>query len=171
MLEKLENTMETVVLQLNKVKWSCYLTSEVVSSAGLEIAPVIFKITGFTNKKHEKVHWESRYFLTENRGYEMYAKVNFGHSHLKVYVSLASNEEDDNLDWPLRGTFDVAILNQISDNEHYSRRIVFDDRCSDDVAGKNATGSWGISQFISYNRLCTTSSTCRYVEDNSVCMH
>ena len=168
-LEKFENTMSQLENAVSQLKWLSYLISEVASSSsGSEIAPVIFRITGFTNNKYERVHWKSPYFLTENEEFEMYAKVNFGRYYLKVYLSIGSTEYDDELEWPLRGRFDVAIFNQISDSEHYSRRIIFDDRCSDDVAGRNATGSWGISRFISYDQLCTASSTCEYVKDDSV---
>ena len=52
----------------------------------------------------------------------MYVKVNFGDS-LNLYMSFGDNENDE-LSWPLRGRFNVAILNQISDSEHYSRRII-----------------------------------------------
>lgn len=161
-LEKLENTMETVVSQL---KWSCYLTSEVAS--GSQVAPVIFRITESTSKKNEKAFWKSPYFFTATNGYKMYTTATFVDSHLEIYMAVGVNKNDD-LNWPLRGKFNVAFLNQISDNNHYSRRIIYDDKCSDDVAGRNASYSWGFSQFISYDRLYTTSSTCQYVKDDSM---
>ena len=161
-LEKLENTMETVVSQL---KWSCYLTSEVAS--GSQVAPVIFRITETTSKKNEKAFWKSPYFYTATNGYKMYATTTFAVSHLQIYLGVGGNKNGD-LNWPLRGKFHVAILNQISNSEHYSRRIMFDDTCPDYVAGRYASESWGYSQFISYNRLCTVSSTCRYVKDDSM---
>ena len=163
-LEKLENTMETVVAQL---KWSCYLTSEVAS--GSQVAPVVFRITESTSKKSEKAFWRSPHFYTTTNGYRMYARAaaTFDESHLQICMEVGVNE-NDHLNWPLRGKFDMAILNQISDCEHYSKRIQFDDRCSDDVAGRNATTSWGFPRFISYDRLNTASSTCQYVKDDSM---
>ena len=49
-LEKSQNIMETYVSQL---KWSCHLTSEVVS--GSQVAPVIFRITESTRKKMKEL--------------------------------------------------------------------------------------------------------------------
>ena len=97
----------------------------------------------------------------------MYASAIFDGSCLKIYMGLGSNYHDD-LDWPLRGKFDIAILNQISDSEHYSKTLIYDDRCSDDVAGRNASRRWGFPKFISYDQLCIASSTCQYVKDDSM---
>ena len=158
--ERLEN-LEKVVTQL---MWFSHLTSKV--TAGSQVTPVIFRITEVTNKRNERANWKSSQLYTKSKGHQMYVKVNFGDS-LNLYMSFGDNESDE-LSWPLRGRFDVAILNQISDSEHYSRRIIYDDKCSDDVAGRNATYSWGYSQFISYDRLCTASVTCQYVKDDNV---
>ena len=158
-LEKLEN----VVSQLT---WSSHLTSQAVS--GAKVAPIIIKINGFTDKRNEKTKWKSPYFYTANGGYKVYANVTFADSCLKVYTSLGHNKDDNDLTWPFRGRFEVVILNQISDAEHYSREIIYDDTCLDDVAGRNATYLLGRSKFISYDHLCKTSPTCQYVKDDSM---
>ena len=157
-LEKLENIVSQLI-------WSSYLASELASSS--EVSPVFNRIVGFTNKRNERTEWNSPYFYTEDGGYEMYVRVTFASSYLKVHMLLEPNKDDD-LSWPFRGRFDVMILNQISDTEHYLRTIVYDDRCSDHVAGRNATHPWGFSRFISYNHLCLVRSTCQYVKDDSI---
>ena len=159
-LEKLEN----VVSQL---AWSSHLTSQVAS--GAKVAPIINKINGFTDKRNAQAKPEGFYFYTVNGGYKVYAYVTFADSCLKVYTSLGHNrDDDDDLTWPFRGRFKVAVLNQISDAEHYSREITYDDRCLDDVAGRNATYLLGHNKFILYDRLCKTSPTCQYVKDDSI---
>ena len=34
---------------------------------------------------------------------------------------------DDGLTWPLRGEFEVKLLNQVSDGDHHSETVDFDD--------------------------------------------
>ena len=165
-LEKLENAMARLENVISQLEWSSHVTSQMITE-NVKVAPIIMKITRFSNKRDERACWESPYFHTEDEGYIMYLKVTFCSSYLKVYMSLGDNADDD-LAWPFRGRFDLMILNQISNNKHYSRRIAFDDRCSDDVAGRDASKSWGISRFISYNRLCAVSSTRQYVKDDNV---
>ena len=167
-IEKLENTMSRLENVISQLEWSSRVTSEAMT--GFNCAPIVMKITRFSNKRHERTHWESPCFYTEDDGYgyAVYLKVTFCSSYIKVYMSLGDNEDDDGLTWPFRGRFDIRILNQISDNEHYSRRIIFDDRCSDNVSGRDAFRSWGISRFVSYDRLCAVSSSCQYVKDDSV---
>ena len=81
-------------------------------------------------------------------------------------MALGDNDEDYDLTWPFRGRFNVVILNQINDNKHYMRRIVFDHRCPDDVVGRDAFDSWGYDEFINFDILCKTSTTHQYVKDD-----
>jgi len=164
-LEKLENTVSKLEGVVSQLVWSSHLASMATDSQ-LQVTPVIIRITGFNGKRFEKCHWKSPHFYTSNEGYDMYIKVNFDVSYLKIFMHLGPN--DGHLRWPLRGRFDVAILNQSSDAEHYLRRIIYDDRCPDSVAGRNAIHSWGISRFISYWNLCLSSPSCQYVKDDSM---
>lgn len=165
-LEKLEHTVSKLENVVSQLVWFSRLAS-MASDSELQVTPVIIRITEFNTKKFERYRWKSPHFYTDNGGFDMYMKVNFASSYLKIYMSLGLND-DDQLRWPLRGTFEIKLLNQISDAEHYSRRIVYDDRCPDNVAGRDAVHSWGISRFISYWNLCSSSSTCQYVKSDSV---
>ena len=40
-------------------------------------------------------------------------------THLSVYLYLMEGPHDDELTWPLRGKFEIKLLNQISDTLHY----------------------------------------------------
>ena len=163
-LEKLENTVSRLENVISRMLWPSYLQSKVASQS--QIAPVFIKISTVTKKINERTRWKSPCFYTENEGYKMHVLLTFTNSHIAVYMLLGRNENDE-LNWPFRGGFDVAILNQINDTEHYSRRIVYSDHCSNDVAGKGATRLLGFPEFISYDNLCT-SSTHRYIKDDSV---
>ena len=160
--ERLEK-LESVVAQL---VWFSQLTSKAASDSTVNIAPVIFRITGFTDKRSARARWYSTSFYTMNEGYDVYAEVLFADSYLMVYIALGDNDDDDDLSWPFRGRFNVAILNQINDDNHYLRKIFFDDQCSDDVAGRYASYPWGYTKFITYDFLCKTSTTRQYVKDD-----
>ena len=58
---------------------------------------------------------------------------------------------DDEQTWPLRGKFEVKLLNQISDCEQHSGTMSYDDHADDDTAGRVTDGQkscrWGNCKF------------------------
>ena len=68
-LEKLEK-----VVTHDQLMWFSHLTSKV--TAGSQVAPVIFRLTGVTNKRNERANWRSSHLYTKSKGHEMYVKVN-----------------------------------------------------------------------------------------------
>jgi len=93
-------------------------------------------------------------------------------THLSVALYLIKGPHDDDLIWPLKETFEVTLLNQISDQEHFSRTIPYDDcsdentsgRVTDDGSGKG----WGKAKFISYEDLQKVTPTCQYLNDDCI---
>jgi len=78
---------------------------------------------------------------------------------------------DDELTWPLKGKFEVKLLNQISDCEHHTLTIAYSDCADDDTAGRvtgadRAQGGWGYSKFISDEDLHKVTPTCQYLKDD-----
>ena len=90
---------------------------------------------------------------------------------MSVALCLMKGPYDDQLAWPLCGKkFDVTLLNQISDNEHHTAVINFDNSVNDDVAGRvkisvRAKGR-ECSNFISYTDLDKATSTRRYTDSH-----
>ena len=78
---------------------------------------------------------------------------------------------DDELTWPLRGKFDIKLLNQISDSEHHSNTLVYDDRVPKFSAGRVTQGDktkegWDKPKFILNKDLCKITPPCRYLKDD-----
>ena len=90
-------------------------------------------MVGFANLKHNKEQWYSKPFLAFNEGYQVCLRVyadGFGDgkgTHVSVFLHLMKGAHDDELEqsghWPLRGTFTVELLNQLSDKDYHSRKM------------------------------------------------
>ena len=50
-------------------------------------------------------------------------------THQSVYLYLMKGPHDDNLKWPLKVKFIVKqLLNQASDNLHYQKSLIYEDK-------------------------------------------
>ena len=92
-------------------------------------------------------------------------------AHLSVYLYLMKGPHDDELTWPLRGEFEIKLLNQISDSEHHSVTVIYDDDTPDSIAGRVTEGhknknGWGHSRYISNKELNDNTPTCQYLKDD-----
>ena len=158
-------------------EWSVKLVAmTVVSKSGDQECPVILKMSQFNNEV-KKVTWYSDSFYTHNKGYKMCMKVyvtGYGDgkgTHMSVSLTLMKGPHDDELTWPLRGKFEIKLLNQISDSEHHSTILTFDGnttRGSDKrvTDGDRAAKGWGYNQFISNKDLHKTTPKCQYLKDD-----
>jgi len=139
------------------------------------LCPVIVHIGSDGIKRLEYIPQYSDSFLSHNKGYKLCLQVDTFHSstHLSVYLHLMKGPHDNELTWPLRGTFEVKLLNQISDCEHYSLEIVYDHHIKDDfTAGRvkhdNMARGWGHTKFISKEDLRKITPTCQYFKGNCI---
>ena len=141
------------------------------------VCPVTIKMTKYKDKKENKIDWYSDPFYTHNQGYKMYFCVypsgdgNGEGTDLSVYLYLMKGPHDDELTWPLRGKFEIKMLNQISDSEHHSVTVTYDDRASNNgVAGRITVGNqskgWGWAQYISNEDLNKITPTRQYLKDD-----
>ena len=145
-----------------------------VEEVPYQVAPVIFKITKFTQWLKSKSVWYSSPFFAFEEGYQMYLRVyaaGYGDSegtHVSVFLYLMKGPHDDELEqsghWPLRGTFTIELLNQLNDSDHYSRKVIYSTHTDGDntnrvVKGSEASGGWGHHRFISHNILFNLSSS------------
>ena len=71
-------------------------------------------------------------------------------THLSVFLYLMKGSHDDELTWPLRGKFDMKLLNHFRNSGHYSKTLTYDD---DNIPHKSrskvtqhdrASDGWGI---------------------------
>ncbi|XP_065900851.1 TNF receptor-associated factor 4-like [Dysidea avara] len=148
-----------------------------ITSNSLQM-PVTIKMSEYINLKKAKTTWYSNPFRTCDKGYKMCLYVTPAGSgdgkdtHLSMYLYLMKGPYDDELTWPLRGKFEVKLLNQISDCEHYLVTLVYDDKCKDDIAGRVIDGDrprgWGHHKFISNEDLHMVTHTCQYLKDDCI---
>ena len=130
-----------------------------------QVAPFVVKMLNFTDKKVNKEEWISSPFFAYEEGYQMCLRVDaagYGDgegTHVSVYLHLMKGSHDDKLEqsghWPLRGTFTIELLNQFTDNDHYTRSMLLSgylcSECTNRVVeGDMATGV-GFDQFISHD--------------------
>ena len=61
-------------------------------------------------------------------------------THVSVFAYLKPGPNDDNLQWPFRGSVDISLLNQRSAQHHINKTIPFNDS-DDDVTGRVVSGT------------------------------
>ena len=165
-------TCGAVVLQ-SSAKWSVKLaTMTIASKSGDQECPVIFKMS----QCHNNVIWYSDSFYTHNKGYKMCLRVDAAGNgvgkgtHLSVFLYLMKGPHDHELTWPLRKKFEIKLLNQISDSEHHSMSVTYNDDIKSSSADRVIKGDknkkgWGCIQFITNEDLHKTTPTCQYLKD------
>ena len=133
-----------------------------------QIAPFTVKVTKFSYWLKSISKWYSSPFFAFEGGYQMCFKVNAAGNgkaegtHVSVYLYLIKGPHDDELEqsghWPLRGTFTIEILNQISDGDNHSIMVQFHDLLCDGCTNRVldnviANSGLGHQQFISHTIL------------------
>ena len=131
----------------------------------------------YNGKKKDKVQWFSDPFYTHNKGYKMCLHVDAaGHgdgkgTHLSVFLYLMKGPHDDELTWPLRRKFEIKLLNQISDSEHYTVTVTYDDNTTGGsdkrvTEGERVALGWGRSKYIFNKSLNKITPRYQYLKDD-----
>lgn len=113
----------------NKRKLSAFLALEwPFQLKGLQLVsnnlPAVIKMPCFNSSNEEE--WCSPAFTTDENGYKMFMKVyasgyrhNVGYGEfVSVAVFLMKGEDDEHLNWPVKGILKVQLLNQLEDRNH-----------------------------------------------------
>lgn len=130
------------------------------TGCGVNLPPVVFKMSGFTQHKDSHIIWESPPFYTHPKGYKLYLQVDvfsgdgYGNECVSVRVCLLHGEHDDSLVWPFRGTVDFKLLNQNRDTHHIigdakflERRESSKNKRVNATEGKSIVG-WGVRDLL-----------------------
>ena len=163
---------------LTSAKWSVYLAAMATRFELDQVCPIVLKISGFHEMKVNDVRWFSDPFFTHSKGYKICLKV-FANgdgsgkgTHLSIYLQIMKGLHDDELIWPLRGKLDVIVFNQLRDSGHHSWTMMYDRKIPDRIAGRVVNGDRnpgrGKQQYISFESLYQTTSTCQYLKDNCI---
>ena len=158
--------------------WAKLRALTAMGKSGNQICPVILNITKFNTKKVNHVEWYSDSFFAYNKGYKICLSVypagngDGKGTHLSVFLCLMKGPHDDELTFPLREKFEVKLLNQISDCEHYSSTIDYyedgTDDCAVRVTDHEKTKGWGSQEFVSNDDLHKVAPTCQYLKDECI---
>ena len=163
----------------NNTKWPIILdVKATMLQSDTQMSPVTIKMSEYNGKKKDKVQWYSDPFCTYHKGYKMCLNIDAAGvyasegTHLSAFLFLMKGPHDDELTWPLREKFGMKLLNQISDSEHHSMTVTYDDRASDNgAAGRVTVGNrsktgLGWERYISNEDLNKVTPTCQYLRDD-----
>ena len=81
-------------------------------------------------------------FYTHTHGYRMCVRVypnGYGDgkgTHVSIFTHMMQGPFDDYLKWPFRGEITIQIVNQVGDHDHVERIIDYNDKTSDETAGR-----------------------------------
>jgi len=159
--------------------WSVLLATTAITTSDDHICPIILKFPEFSEKMKNEASMFTKSFYSHDRGYNMCLRIdpagnNDGKgTHLSVYMYLMKGCYDDELTWPLRGTFEFKLLNQISDHGHHVQTLTYDEGDSDNVTnqvteGKMAKSGLGYPTFISNENLHRVTGMCQYLKDDCI---
>jgi len=164
---------------MSVVRWWAGLAAKARKMvSGVEICPVIMNVTECSSL----IEWNSDVFFTHEKGYKMCVVIHPNGNekgkgtHLSVYLHLVKGPHDDELTWPLRGKFEVKLLNQISDCEHHAVTINYDNIDEDfgSIGGRvdddddHEVFCWGEPKFVSHENFRKVTPTCQYLRDGCI---
>ena len=164
-LATVEKEIVTLKHQISSV-WSIDLLNNQAAKllSGNEVFPVVVKMSEFTKKKRKGIHWYSEPFFTQPNGYKMQMKVlpngDVGRpsgSHLSVSLYVMKGPHDEQLEWPMKGEYEVKLLNQNSDSMHHSVTSSINvDNSYKPTGTRNKYAAWYSKMFISHDALTAT---------------
>ncbi|XP_065895359.1 TNF receptor-associated factor 5-like [Dysidea avara] len=180
MMHRLINTTESSNTLIGSAQWPSHLTKLATKVIGVtQIYPVIVKMSNFVEHKRIHVAWLGEPFYSQTRGYKMSLQIyaagtgDVKDTYLSAFLNLMKGPHDDELTWPLMGKFEIMLLNQKCNSEHYSRSVIYNNhtthKCADRVTGCNrAASGWGFPKFVSNEDLQKVTPTCQYLKDNCI---
>ena len=158
-------------LKLQPVFWRSYLdtiAAECLSGSD-DVAPVVVKMSEFTNKKRHNSAWFSAPFYTQINGYKVQLKVIpngdlVTRGFMTVAFYILKGPYDELLQWPMKGKCEVRLLNQNSDSMHHSVTCSINEQNSAKPVGNPRLPSWYSQKFIPHSNL--TAQNGFLIDDN-----
>ena len=75
-------------------------------------------------------------------------------THISTFLYLMAGENDNNLEWQMRATFTIELLNQDEDQNHHKATLSYTATTPDESNSKVSEGlaesGWGKPKFITY---------------------
>ena len=154
--------------------WASHLRALATKSPNALPCPVIIKLSQFTCHLQSGKRWYSDPFYTYENGHKMClsTQVNRDSGILSVWLHLMKGPNDDNLAWPLRGKFEIKLLNQTGDYKHHCVMLTYDDKVDGNSCGRitdekvTIAKGYGYSPFFSLPNLQEISKACQFLKGN-----
>lgn len=102
---------------------------EAIKRKLIEKELVTFKVAEYENKKKYNSCFSSPSFYTSPTRYRMQVRVfpngtkTGKDTHLSLFIHFVEGDHDKTLNWPFVGSITVTVLNQVEDDNHFSRSI------------------------------------------------
>ena len=178
-------SLETVVHQLMSQQsssvsrqdpsWSITLAAAAAAAApsGTPVCPCIIKVPDYDRLSRDEVF--CAYFYTHQGGYLIQLCANLvgdeeapDTKNLLIQLCLLEGPHDDGLSWPLRGKFEVDLLNHLSNQQHCTDVFIYNDdhgnRVVDDY--DELARSLESYPFIKEDQLNQDTGSSIYLQDN-----
>ena len=117
--------------------------------------PVEFRVEDLQRRRES---WFSAPFFTHSRGYQMCLNVELKFRHGKllcvsIFICILKGPFDNELKWPFRGSLEIRIVDQVTNNRHCDKVITYTNKAPKSYAGRltdrNRSDAWGFKEFIS----------------------
>ena len=161
-------------LVASQARWSMQLAAlETRSLLEDQTCPVIMKFTDFYAFNNDRCYWDRHYFSHE-RGYRMEISLgpDLGSDYVGVFLYVSKGPYDENLRWPLRGKFQISILNQVTDDEHVTVTLTYDndtpDCCASRLESDDDDCEFVNTYLIASRDLHKTTPTCAYLKNDCI---
>ena len=175
---ELSNVCSDPALVASQAKWSIQLAAmDTTSLLDDQMCPTILKMAEFHS--YEDMEWDQtdwqvwkKHFFSHERGYRMRMMITPGYDNIDVSLFLMKGPYDENLSWPLRAKFQVKVMNQVTDNDHVSVTLTFDDdtpsNCTQRLANEDDDRGAVRSLLISHENLHKITPSCAYLKNDSI---
>jgi len=165
-VKELNNTVNKLYnasLTCSTTMWPLILHKK--SSQNDTIIPVLHGMYPFSKYLKKEIAWSSSKFLYFEAGYELFLRVYAAGynvssgTHVSVYLYLSPGPNDDNIQWPLKMTLKIELLNQVSNQDHHTRYVKINSE-------RVTTKSKGIGHqgFVSHDNILQGN----YLKDNTL---
>ena len=151
-----------------------------LSMHGDQVAPVVLKMSNFTDRIQHIKGWYSSPFFAFIGSYQMFLGIHPAHTHttkvnhtLNISLYLMQGSHDDQLrnsdQLMINGTFTIELLNQLNDNHHFTIEATLNsEECTELMVEDQVVRKWGHSLLIAHDTILLSNSNTKYIMNNSV---
>ena len=179
--KQLSTAMETLTsfpknnkVAKNSAKWRVRLDCQCIEMMPIRTAKITVKMVNFSilRKNYE---WFNHYFYSHENGYKLCLRVfpsgyqDARETSMSIFVQHMDGPNDDILQWPMKGTVMVELLNQAKDKHHLVTSISYnediDQMCAGQVTSHENNGM-GEPHFVRHDELYKTTPKKQFLRND-----